>query len=133
MKRASTGLETSRAKKVGTPPSLPVLEDWDYEGSLHLVCPECGESVLHQDRVEVIIRDNDEEDATVTITDHKGTRLARRVKSKCPGRRDSLFIHFSCEQCHGSNERGKELFRLCIRQHKGSTLFKWDGFDDAKK
>jgi hypothetical protein len=82
-----------------------------------LVCPCCGDSVLHQVSAKVFFRDEDkQEDTRVSI---KRNHVTKAFNGENPSNhRDGLRIQFECEQCEGEPE-------LAIVQHKGSTYMFW--------
>ena len=88
--------------------------EWDGDTS-YLVCLGCGDSMLHQGRVEVFNRDREDSETGlhVRIDDH-ALSLDGDIKDTPSGRRDGLYIYFGCEQCPGE-------VRLSIYQHKGTT------------
>ena len=82
-----------------------------------LLCPNCGSMYLHHEAVQVFKRDREDGPGTVaTITDLVLTQRANA--DVLPGRRDSLDIVFSCEEC-------PRFPVLRIMQHKGRTLMEW--------
>src|ERR1700722_20191112 len=83
-----------------------------------LMCPQCGYLNLHQGRVTVFDRSEDDE-MTVVTTVNRGrtsTHLLPTPAANPSSRRHGLAIEFSCEHC----EDGLEL---TIAQHKGVTEF----------
>ena len=94
-----------------------------YAGDPVLKCPLCGEHYLHQGRVDVFKRSEDEEAVTRTTVMWDGTASVATVANTGSGnpssRRDGLTIGFSCEMCN-------DIFVLSISQHKGQTLVRWE-------
>lgn len=69
--------------------------------TLTLTCPKCGNDNMHQETVEVVMRDKFEDcDATRTIC-ARGPPSVTRVKDEDieETRRDFIRIAFSCEDC----------------------------------
>jgi hypothetical protein len=90
-----------------------------------LECPLCGNDYLHQGRVLVVTRDEDS-DATVVdvVRGHNLSVTSSVSKEICHGRRQSLLMQFSCENCEcARKERGNKW--LVIYQHKGRTFMEW--------
>ena len=88
--------------------------DWDGYSS-YLVCRGCGDPMLHQDRVEVFNREQEDSETGLHVRiDGQMLRLDEDMKDTPSGRRDGLYIYFRCEQC-------PEAVRLSIYQHKGTT------------
>ena len=88
-----------------------------------LMCPNCGNVYLHQDKVTVFNRDEDEETEFVAEIQGKKAKaqLLPSSRTKNPSaRRQGLTISFYCECCPA-----KKL-QMHISQHKGTTYFKWD-------
>ena len=87
-----------------------------------LECPHCGENYLHQIKVDVFQRSEDEE--SVFHVQVGNTRIAKTAvvnnnRSGNPSlRRNGLTITFSCETC-------EETPKLDLAQHKGCTLVTW--------
>lgn len=89
-----------------------------------LVCPQCGESNLHQERVEVFRRREDESGDVVRLDVARAGQLpavAPVLALEFPRetRRQLMAIGFSCEHCTLGPT-------LVIVQHKGSTLLRWE-------
>lgn len=89
-----------------------------------LVCPLCGGTYLHQGRVEVFERP--EEDAQtgthIAVTGHTTTVTHNAPMTANPSsRRHGMLIAFDCENC----TTGTSPFVLAIVQHKGNTYTFW--------
>lgn len=86
-----------------------------------LKCPRCGFSNLHQSRVEIFARSEDQPTKRVTVDQYSGDLI---TASGVPGsenpslRRQALQIRFACE--HGCPTQ-----LLVISQHKGTTEIFW--------
>lgn len=84
-----------------------------------LECPGCKNDFLHQGRVDVFNREEDEPVAQHTTVTRDGVSKARLVSTlNAPGRRHWLEISFQCETCDAAPI-------LIVRQHKGSTYLSW--------
>ncbi len=87
-----------------------------------LICPSCGGDFLHQGRVDVFERDED--DVQVLHVQVCGAKIVKAAvvnndMSTNPSlRRQGLTVSFSCETC-------KARPKLDFSQHKGSTLVTW--------
>ena len=97
----------------------------DYGNYRLLRCPRCGGNNLHQDRVTIYDRDEDEDLMTVTdvLDGMVSSHLRPSTKENPSGRRHGLTISFWCEGC--TNNYPKPVIQLCIAQHKGDTLVSW--------
>jgi len=86
-----------------------------------LKCPVCGETYLHQGRVIVFNRDEDDPETVETHVSSNSLRQ-RKIQSEDSnnpsGRRHGLTIEFTCEHHEGT-------MHLQIAQHKGCTLLSW--------
>lgn len=102
-----------------------------------LICPECGQSLLHQQSVVTEFREREDGVATRVSTSDGHESAVVRVEKKVKdvaGRRDNIYITFVCEVCYSqayddyvngkTNVQGGK-FCLHIQQHKGSTYFRW--------
>ena len=88
--------------------------DWDGRAS-YLVCRGCGDSMLHQSRVEVFNREQEDSETGLHVRiDGQTLRLDESMEDTPSGRRDGLYIYFWCQHC-------PEAVRLSIHQHKGTT------------
>lgn len=92
----------------------PEFQRYEPTFGAELLCPSCGHSNLHHDKVEVF---ECGEDATyglhVTVKDAQ-TTVDTDLKGNPSSRRHGLEITFWCESCDA-----KPVLRLL--QHKGST------------
>jgi hypothetical protein len=91
----------------------------DTASDLH--CPRCGGEYLHQRKVMVFDRGEDDELTAVTTVQGglSATHLLPSAEADNPSsRRQGLAISFECEYCHGEIE-------LTIAQHKGLTQTSW--------
>ena len=92
-----------------------------------LRCPKCNGDNLHQRRVYVHCRT--EEDGPGFCGDiGPGGASVRDLHADSPlflGRRDDLVIEFMCEHCDDPTATPKVRFRLAIWQHKGTTFVEW--------
>jgi len=95
--------------------NVPVMIVQDKESVLH--CP-CGSPLLHQGRVIVHDRKDEDADGRIIIVDQESVKDFTASKDRLYGRRNALFIEFACEEC------GK-TYTLKIHQHKGNTLMAW--------
>jgi hypothetical protein len=86
--------------------------DTDGDGTLMLMCPMCGDTYLHQERVDVVCREKEDGAPKTVSVSHDGVvGVADGVGG---GRRVSVAIVFAGECGHTS--------RLEMTQHKGWTL-----------
>lgn len=88
-----------------------------------LECPSCKETYLHQRMVEVYNRTEDADIVWATLVDTTGVlshTIPNSSSNNPSNRRQGLVIHFECEHCQD------EDLKLCIAQHKGSTLMHWE-------
>lgn len=84
-----------------------------------LECPCCGGPSLHQERVQVFWRHDENSSENVRTVTSTDTYTSEYTRGKNPSpRRDGILITFDCENCDGMPE-------LAIIQHKGGTYFKW--------
>lgn len=94
---------------------LNIMEQ-EIKLSLHsdnkLVCPECGDTYLHQTNVTVF--DREEEDGKVIVREISTSEVKTSYQTNAHGRRNSLEIKFYGECGHE--------FILLIMQHKGETF-----------
>lgn len=86
-----------------------------------LQCPDCEEYYLHQLKVTTTFRDSEDDDGTCVEITEKECKITRQKDSEIEGRRDVIYIEFSCECC-GDNKKNKILM---IKQHKGNTVMEW--------
>jgi hypothetical protein len=88
----------------------------DGDDDLTLVCPVCGGTGLHQERVDVVCReDEDGPPKTVSVSSNGAVHT---VNGAGGGRRQSVSVVFIGECGHTS--------RLDMTQHKGMTLVVFD-------
>lgn len=87
-----------------------------------LECPDCKHSNLHQLKVITKFRDCEDSDGTCVEVSSSECKIKRQKDSEIEGRRDVIYIEFSCESC-GDNKRYKTLM---IKQHKGNTVMQWN-------
>lgn len=90
----------------------------EHTDNQELICPACGEAYLHQEKVEITFRDEEDGDGVFVRTSKHGQKIARIGTKEIPGRRDFLEIYFHCEKCD------KEP-RLQFMQVKGTTVTEW--------
>jgi hypothetical protein len=113
--------------------------------SQKLQCPECGNSHMHQQRVDVYSRNGEDHDigihASVDYNSHNagggaGGESAEVCVDEDVGtgdgnpstRRDGIVIQFQCEHCHGL----EGYHELVISQHKGQEYVFWRGEDESE-
>ncbi|MEO5346866.1 MAG: hypothetical protein H7834_10880 [Magnetococcus sp. YQC-9] len=92
-----------------------------------LRCPRCGGEYLHQQRVRIFSKPQEDGDAVRNDSDPAGG-TSTSIQKHAPGSRDSLFIEFSCEFCDKSRYDDtfpETRFYLCVFQRKGLTLINW--------
>lgn len=90
-----------------------------------LLCPECGDTYMHQGNTTVYHRREDENWTTVIAQDGENvvtTKFPSNDTHNPSSRRHGLTIEFECENCGG--EDGTPL-HLAIYQHKGQTFLEW--------
>ncbi len=93
----------------------PTFENYEGGFGADLVCPACGGTYLHHERVEVFERNEDERSGLhVAVADGQAL-VDTALEGNPSGRRHGLSIHFWCEAC-----AAKPV--LTIAQHKGNTL-----------
>lgn len=97
----------------------------DY-GSPAVECPGCGDAYLHQQRIEVFVRDTEDakQGTHVTIDYRNGVSIDRSMSGNPSSRRDGIKIDFECEMC------GMASYTLQITQHKGNEFVSWEGNDE---
>ena len=84
-----------------------------------LDCPNCGEGNLHQGRIKIFEREEDNDLCHITTVDDSGTHIEVGPGDDNPSkRRHGLLISFWCECCPARPTLG-------ISQHKGSTYLQW--------
>ena len=79
-------------------------------------CPGCGDNWLHQGRVEVFDRSEDQPNHGIAII-NGGAFPTTEGQNPSP-RRQGMLIYFVCENCNS-------FPILAIFQHKGQTFIKW--------
>ena len=89
----------------------------DIHGSSHVKCIHCECKLLHQFKVEVFFRKEDNINGLHAIIDESG--IEKNIKKNNQvynpsSRRNGIIIHFYCEHC-------KKVSLLHIVQHKGCT------------
>lgn len=89
----------------------------DGRGSV-LCCPKCNGEFLHQLKVTSIFRDAEDKGGTQASHSIHNAIIDRLESEKIAGRRDIMYINFSCEGC-------SHLSTLFIQQHKGETIIDW--------
>lgn len=109
--------------------------EFGYDAALE--CPNCGGLNLHQVKIEVFDRSEDEYGAHIRTVAGNGRTVTDRDMTMNPSaRRDGLRIHFDCES--GMSEHAKKSTCapvLNVYQHKGTTYVRWDeacGYDELK-
>lgn len=101
------------------PARVEVTHNYSESSLLH--CPGCREFYLHQGKITVYERGEDEETTVVTTVDHDRLSRAKLVSESSGNpsrRRHGLTIDFDCEHCG-------TVYELCIAQHKGETELSW--------
>jgi len=106
------------------------MQDMRYESvefeDDFMKCPSCNEIYLHQDKVEVWQRFEEDGPGRHTTISHGGDELLDVIDPRPPHRRDTIRIHFYCEHCHaGEDAWDGTPHVLEIYQHKGHTLANW--------
>lgn len=88
-----------------------------FDDNINLNCPECDQSNLHQERVEVMFREKEDGNGfcSTSTRDSIDTKL---YVGGIKGRRDIINIYFYCEHCNIKKY-------IEIKQHKGTTEFTW--------
>ena len=91
-----------------------------------LLCPRCRYDYLHQGRVEVYQRT--EEDGASGIAAIIAGAVSDGVMDNNPShRRDGVRIWFFCEECcQGDDGEWQEDLAMTIVQHKGRTYVGWE-------
>ncbi|EAQ63660.1 hypothetical protein MED121_00590 [Marinomonas sp. MED121] len=89
----------------------------DNDFGLALECPHCGSHYLHQKKVEVFQRNEDDRSGLHVSVDEKVTTDTNIADNPSP-RRQGLTLHFSCEGC-------PTISSFSIYQHHGSTYMKF--------
>ena len=98
------------------------LEEGSYNqgyGSV-VICPSCGGTYIHHDRIEVFDRSEDS-NTGLHVTVAAGKATTDTSQNENPSlRRDGISIHFWCENCDAKPV-------LNIVQHKGQTMIDFLG------
>jgi len=97
-------------------------------------CPVCGGGQLHQGKVEVWDRKQDDVEGIHVVIPHPSGQvvLDGEVDAGNPSpRRQGLAIDFMCERCHykpfaNPSRKVRDPFTLYIFQHKGTTYMSWE-------
>ena len=99
-------------------------EEWHNE-AVRLIpeCPKCGSEYLHQGRVVVKNRSEDEDGLMFDVRT-ESVSVVKLTKDECDYRRDSIGIEFYCENCR--EEDGGNRYWMMILQHKGRTFVGWE-------
>lgn len=101
---------------------LPRLSTDACDGYAALICPRCNSEHLHQGRVEIYDRSEDETKGLRVAVENRQATVDTAMTGNPSGRRQGVRIHFDCEICEG-------LSALTIVQHKGNTFFAWERAD----
>jgi hypothetical protein len=104
------------------------IEKTDFTHGDELECPICKTEYLHQGKVEVFDRSEDEFGAHIrTVAGNGRTMMDRDMTMNPSPRRQGLRVHFECESgCRPV---------LNMFQHKGTTYLNWDevcGYEELK-
>jgi hypothetical protein len=103
----------------------PIVEHF-FQNEWTLLCPNCGDTYLHHDKVEVFNRlQEDEESGLHVLVQNQNHASDSSMEENPSSRRDGLFVRFWCENCDA-------ISKLTIRQHKGITFLKFDFFIKQK-
>lgn len=105
-------------------PKIELEQNSDRTSDLR--CPRCGGMQMHQGKVTVFNRNEDDETTLVTTVGNFNslTGLVPNDGSGNPSsRRQGLVIEFDCEGC--STGDPDDVLELTIAQHKGSTEIGW--------
>lgn len=96
-----------------------LIDCFDLDDDRIVLCPCCGGTYLHHDKVEVYQRAT--EDASEGLAVHlDGDILVRTSMETNPSRRrDGMRVRFWCEGCD-------ETPSLILVQHKGQTFWGWE-------
>ena len=90
-----------------------------WNGENVLLCPVCGEEYLHQGKIEVFERSEDDVFGTHTMVNGPCTNVCHdSLEGNPSARRQGLIIHFLCEGCG-------HIYVMEIYQHKGLTFMGW--------
>lgn len=92
--------------------------DFDDADLAALLCPNCKQWNLHQARVDVFNRREDQKEGTHVWVDDEDIGRNRNIDANPSLRRQGIAIAFTCEQCMARPVLG-------IAQHKGTTYIAW--------
>ena len=93
----------------------PAFENYQDDFGADLVCPACGSTYLHHERVEVFERNEGERSGLHVAVGGGRALVDTALEGNPSGRRHGLNIHFWCEECEARP-------MLIIAQHKGNTI-----------
>jgi len=79
-----------------------------------LICKKCGFNYLHQERIEIFDRTEDESEGLHIHVEGGKAMIDRDISNNPSARRQGVSIFCICEGCHG-------VTRFDITQHKGNT------------
>jgi hypothetical protein len=94
---------------------IPKFEHYQEDWGGELLCRSCGSNYLHQDRIEVFERGEDQKHGVHVVVENMKASVDSDFGGNPSKRREGLSIRFWCEGCEA-----KPL--LTISQHKGNTL-----------
>lgn len=80
-----------------------------------LRCKSCGFNCVHQERVDVFERGEDQEYGVHVSVGNMKAVIDTSLTDNPSKRRDGVSIFYSCEACN-------DITRLDIYQHKGNTF-----------
>lgn len=83
---------------------------------LVVVCPRCGGTWTHQERVEAYFRREDAVQGMHVTVERSGCVVNTGMEGNPSRRRDGIRVWFSCEGCPDI------MFSTTIVQHKGQTF-----------
>lgn len=89
-----------------------------------LLCPNCGDTHLHHEQVEVFERNEDETTGLHVVVEAGKVTIDRRLAGNPSGRRHGLRIYFWCEGCSARPA-------LTLAQHKGNTFVDFTFEDES--
>lgn len=95
-----------------------------------LFCPHCGSENLHQEKIEIFNRDEDEKTGLHLRVVGKTAVVDQNMGNNPSPRRQGMTLSFYCEECSDNyDDDGKRnnitLYTLAIYQHKGVTMMEW--------
>jgi len=88
---------------------------WTTDDASIILCPNCGYDCIHQGKIEIFDRNEDEKKGLHVVVENKEANISTNLDGNPSSRRQGLKIHFECETCDA-----KPI--LCIEQHKGNTF-----------